>query len=395
MKRLNFPFYQQKPSHLLLYVVSILLLVSLSCNISTTDSSGDQSVVQTQTSLNVQLTMSSNNESQGQDNGTEQALQSTQVAQNAQATVLAQQSTLLAQPTVQPPVDTAATQVAISAQATTNAQQPIPNTQNPPPAQIPGGQVNPADFNTWMQGASILLFEEMAGQYDVRRYNKDALDSMGLNYQDDKDEQGNFKNDLLMGGPGGQPWDLIISASERRNGIQGEFFDMFGKNLNNGSSVILELWDIDSFYVGKVTPLLARCGVQLHADWFAIGVPIPDSEQVLYPYDGTSPVLHEPNEGIRISNANNYWWNWMWFWGWGIGDYGDFLEKSPGSKATIVLGTKNQSKTRYATLVTCLDGSLTVQTFSTHSYGQDRVLPLWINMITQALKARYVKTLLN
>jgi hypothetical protein len=333
------------------------------------------------------------NESQGQDNGTEQALQSTQVAQDAQATVLAQQSTLLAQPTVQPPVDTAATQVAISAQAT--VQQPIPNAQNPPPAQNPGGQVNPADFNTWMQGATILLFEDMAGSTDVTRSIQMALDSMGLEYQDEKDAQGNFKNDILMGGPGGQPWDLVISASERRNGIQGEFFDMFGKALNNGSSVIVELWDIDSFVIGKVSPLLAKCGVRFMGDWFAIGAPIPDSEQVLYPYDGTSPVLHEPNEGIRISNANNYWWQWMWFWGWGIGDYGDFLEKLPGSKATIVLGTKNQDKTRYATLVTCLDGQFTVQTFSTHSYGQDRIIPLWINMITQALKARYVKTLLN
>jgi hypothetical protein len=392
MKRLNFPFYQQKQSHLLLYVVSILLLVALSCNVSTTGSSGDQSLVQTQTSLNVQLTMSSMNESQGQDNGTEQALQSTQVAQNAQATVLAQQSTLLAQPTMQPTVDIAATQVAISAQATTNAQQPIPNAQNPPPAQNPGGQVNPADFNTWMQGATILLFEDMAGQYDVTRSIQMALDSMGLEYQDDKDAQGNFKSDILMGGPGGQPWDLIISGSERRDGIQGEFFDMFGKALNNGSSVIVELWNIDSFVIGKVSPLLAKCGVRFMGDWFAIGAPIPDSEQVLYPYDGTNLILHEPNEGIRISNPNQYWWNWMWFWGWGIGDYGDFLEKLPGSKATIVLGQKNQDKTRYATLVSCLDGQFTVQTFSTHSYGQDRVIPLWINMITQALKARYVKT---
>jgi hypothetical protein len=198
-----------------------------------------------------------------------------------------------------------------------------------------------------------------------------------------------------MGGPGGQPWDLIISASERRDGIQGEFFDMFGKALNNGSSVIVELWNIDSFVIGKVSPLLAKCGVRFMGDWFAIGAPVPKSEQVLYPYDGTSLILHEPNEGIRISNPNQYWWNWMWFWGWGIGDYGDFLEKLPGSKATIVLGQKNQDKTRYATLVSCLDGQFTVQTFSTHSYGQDRVVPLWINMITQALKARYVKTLLN
>lgn len=387
MKKNYFLYHQQKPTRFLPYIVSILLLVSLSCSISTTSSSSDQSTVQTQTSLNVLLTMSAMNASQGEGNATAQALNATQVAQSAQATVLAQQAAQLAQQSAAPTADIAATQVALSVQATTNAQQAAPNT-NPPPSQ--GGQINTGDFETWMKSAKILLFEDMTGRYDTTRWIQEALDSLGLEYQDEKDAQGNFKNSLLMGASGGEPWDLIISASEDRKGIQGEFFDYFNTALNNGSSLIMEHWAIDSFSQGKIGTLLSKCGVRFQADWFSVGFPIPDSEQVMYPYDGTSPVLHEPNEGIRISNPNNFWWNWMFFiWGWGTGDYGDFLEKLPGSDAVIVLGQKSQDKTRYATLVTCLDGRMTIQTFSTHSYGHDRIVPLWQNTIYQALKARY------
>jgi len=336
--------------------------------------------------------MNASNSSQGQTNGTEQALQNTQVAQNAQATVIAQQGTQLAQQAAQQPtVDINATQVALSVQATTNAQQSNQNSQNPPPAENPSGQVNTTDFDTWKKNASILLFEDMSGRFDTTRWIQEALDSMGLTYWDEKDAQGNFKNSLLMGSTGGGPWDLIISASENRSGIQGEFFDYFNKALNDGSSIILEQWNIDSYSQGKIGSLLSKCGVHYQNDWFSMGFPVPLSEQVLYPYDGTSPILHEPNEGIRISNPNNFWWNWM-FLTWGFGDYGDFLEKNQGSKAVIVLGQKSQDKTRYATLVSCLDGQFIIQTHSTHSYGHDRMIPLLQNMIYQALKARYLKT---
>jgi hypothetical protein len=332
--------------------------------------------------------MSAVNASQAGGNATSQALNATQAAQSVQATVLAQQATQLAQQPAAPSVDIAATQVALTVQATTNAQQAGQNPQNPPSSQ--GGQINTGDFQTWMKSAQILLFEDMTGRYDTTRWIQEALDALGLPYQDEKDAQGNFKNSLLMGASGGKPWDLIISASEDRKGIQGEFFDYFNTALNNGSSLIMEHWAIDSFSAGKISTLLSKCGVRFQADWHAVGYPIPDSEQVMYPYDGTSPVLHEPNEGIRISNPTDFWWNWwLYYPAWGYGDYGDFLEKLPGSNAVIVLGQKSQDKTRYATLVTCLDGRMTFQTYSTHSYGHDRIVPLWQNMIYQALKARY------
>ena len=85
-----------KTNAFLLRVIAGLLFVILSCNIGQTQGATDQSLIQTQTALQVQQTKQAKDSSQDLQ-ATNQALQGTQVAQIAQGTLLAQQGTQNAQ----------------------------------------------------------------------------------------------------------------------------------------------------------------------------------------------------------------------------------------------------------------------------------------------------------
>ncbi len=280
-----------------------------------------------------------------------------------------------------------ATQIALDIQATTNAiqltqvAQAPENNQNQSQEQQPAQPAQPAsnlpDFDTWMRSASILLFEDMAADFSVYRFISLALEGMSLQPTDVRDALGIYKQQLLSGGPGGQGWDLIISGKELRTAVQGEFYVYLNDSLNLGSSVIIEEWDMDGIGAGKLSTILSRCGVEFHRDWFDE----PIDEQLLYAINGTHPIHHFPNEGISLTNPNDYW-DWT--------DQGDLMRLVPGSKAQLLWGARTNVKDAYGTAVVCLDGQLIIQTYSTHSYGQDRIVRMWQNYIYNALKARYI-----
>ncbi|MBT3320655.1 MAG: hypothetical protein HN392_00025 [Anaerolineae bacterium] len=232
------------------------------------------------------------------------------------------------------------------------------------------------DFETWKNSASILLFEDMAGAMDRRRYVNQALNGMGLNYVDVADALGDYKNQILSGGPGGRGWDLIISAKEFREGVQGEFYVYLSDALNQGSAVIIEEWDMDDIGLGKLSRITGRCGVSLYKDWNEINT----EAHVIFPIDGTHPVHHTPNSGISLTNPTGYWI---------FGDLGDQMKLSPGSEAEPLWGLYPNTKNKALTAVSCIEGRLIIQTYSTHSYGEDRVIRMWENYIYNTLKARY------
>ena len=371
----------------ILIAVCMLVIAVLACVIPGT-SNKSPSLVETQTSINVQLTMMAMNRNQvneGGDNDPNQ--QETQIAQSVQATGLAND---IARAT-----DAAAAAAAKPTVAPPPVQQP-----NPPQA---GAAAAPAaanlpDFETWMKKASILLYEDMAGRTDTTRYVQSALEGLSLKpAMDDKDAGGNFLRDLKSGGPAG-PWDLIISASEARTAIQGEFIPALMDNINAGSSLVMEHWNIDGIANGRIATLLASCGVVFEQD-LAYNPPVcmlPPDENflILWPQDPGNPILTTPNSGLRLSSMSRYWSKWYTFncglglWA-GTYDYGDQLALAPGSKAKLVLGTHSDNNDKHGVLANCRDGRLTLWTSSTHNYEFSRVLPLWQNMIYNALKARY------
>ena len=268
------------------------------------------------------------------------------------------------------------TQVAIeNNQSAPAAAAATPVPQQATAAPSPASPAMP-NFDKWIKSANILLFEDMAGSVRVRRYISQALDGMGLTYTDVGDALGNYKNEINSGGPGGNGWDLIISGKELRTGVQGEFYVYLNAAINDGSSVIIEEWDMDSIGAGKISRVMSQCGVVFHRDW--IQKPIED--HLLVPHSSDHRIHHKPNDGIALTNPSGFW----------LGtDLGDLMQLSPGSDAVPIWGLFKSTPNNYLTAVSCVDDRVIIQTYSTHSYGESRVIQMWENYIYNTLRARY------
>ena len=347
--------------------LSLLILSALlaGCQLPTADSS----LKETTMALAIQATLSAVEEAAAAEEaaGAEQAedpsLQKTEVAAAVQATVAAAQPTPVPT-TADPPPE---------ATATTAPTAP----PDPPPTQGDSGQPAPGeDFETWMDSANILLYEDIAGVYTTTRFVKEALNTMGLDHVDVKDAVGTYKEQLLSGGPGGQGWDLIISAKEARGLVKGEMYTYLNDALNDGSSVIIEEYELDDIVRGKIAPILSRCGVEFQDDWAWD----PLNNQLLWQVDGSLPIHHTPHEGISLTNPTGYW---------SKDELGDFLRLAPGSDAEALWAARVNVQDTYLTAVSCLDNQLILQTYSTHSYGKDRVVRMWQNYIYHTLLARF------
>lgn len=271
------------------------------------------------------------------------------------------------------------TQSALNAQpAEPAAPTPVPPTAAPQAtAALPTEETAMSeDFDTWMKSANILVFEDITANFDVYRYVPIALNGMNLNYVDEKDYLGRFKNQLLTNGPGGNGWDLIIAAKELRTELQGEFYEYLDRALQNGSAVILEEWQMDQIGGGKLSLLTGRCGVRLEKNW--TGTDINDT--VIFAIDGTHRAHHQPNEGLALSRVTGYWLGF---------DLGDRMRLSAGSAATPLWGLYANSRSTDLVSVSCVDDRFIIQTYVTHSYAQDVVVRVWQNYIYSTLRARY------
>jgi hypothetical protein len=347
--------------------IMVIFLVSLSCTFTSTN---DTALQATKLALAAQMTIMAQQSSQNAAL-TAAAGQAASVAQNAQATLVAQQADLLAQQ---------ATQLA--------QQQSLPQTVPPPqvteaPATVPPVQASEApssaDLEAKIKNAKILLFEDMAGQkvfaeylkeyiYPTR-YVKEALDMGGYTYKDDGSAQGWFKDDLLST----TDWDLIIASSEAHTKIQGEFFEYLLPQINRGAAVIIEMWYGYSISQGKIAPILSKCGVEINAD-----LPNPDT-LALWPFIPDHPVFNYPNSGVSLRNSFR-------FWGY---DYGDLMRKIGSGDATLLAGTIATSKSDHATLVSCIQGRLILNTFCSHDYKEQEITRLWENEIYYVLKNKF------
>jgi hypothetical protein len=181
---------------------------------------------------------------------------------------------------------------------------------------------------------------------------------------------------MLSGGPGGEGWDLIISAKEARGHVRGEMYVYMNDALNDGSSLIIEEYELDAIVNGKISTIISRCGVEFHDQWAWD----PLNEQLLWPVEGSHPIHHQPNEGITLTNPSGFWPD---------NEIGDFLRLSPGSDAVPLWAARVNVDDSFLTAVSCLDNQLILQTYSTHNYGKDRVVRMWENYIYNALLARY------
>lgn len=241
----------------------------------------------------------------------------------------------------------------------------------------PSPEVTPAlhspsfDMERAIKSARVLLFEDMSASRHLR-YVKEALDREGYFYQDVGSAKGWFKNLLLTS----VDWDLVIAAAEARRDFGGEFFEYLDQQVERGSSVIVEYWDWDAAPNGKAQLLLERCGVSFQSDWFE-----PDM-RVFFWLMPEHPIFNEPNliPG-NLGNAAALW----------SGDVGDLFKlDGADSGAVLLAGTNPQYRNDHAILVSCVDGRVILQGFSSHEYAKENVIALWQNYIYQALKNRFI-----
>ncbi len=284
-----------------------------------------------------------------------------------EATQVSQQATQIA-------LDLRATSLAQQAEQLTLAQPTPPFLPTPTSAPTVAPSPAPIDEQQF-SSARILLFEDISGNsLGLYRYVKNALDSSGYTYTDVGSAQGWFKSQLNST----DEWDLIIAAAEASGRIQGEYFDYLVQRLEQGSAVILEVWDLDDLTQGKVRNLLDLCGIKVFGDWYD-----PPSRAVWF-LQPEHPVFTTPNLiAPSLRNAAPLW----------IDDIGDLLQiktvnAQPVGDALLLAGTIVTDKTSHGTLATCLQGRLIIQTFRSHEYDQKLMTMLWQNYIYQTLYQR-------
>lgn len=225
------------------------------------------------------------------------------------------------------------------------------------------------------RSARILLFENMSASRYIR-FVKEALDQDGYFYVDVGSAKGWFKTQLESQ----VDWDLIIAAVENRRdfeGSMGELFEVLDGRLVEGASAIVEYGDFDDNISSRAKVLLDRCGLELAEDWYE--PPKRNFTWALLDH----PIFHLPNSvRPQLGNATRLY----------HGDIGDLLlpkSGAQGNDAQLLATTVGKEVTGAGVLAVCLAGRLTIQTFASHEYVHEDILPLWKNYIYNALKARF------
>ncbi|HSO26871.1 MAG TPA: hypothetical protein VLS48_02295, partial [Anaerolineales bacterium] len=122
--------------------------------------------------------------------------------------------------------------------------------------------------------------------------------------------------------------------------------------------------------------------------WIDNGTPV--DRLVMFPLVSDSPVLHEPNDGVRFTKVSDYWLVEARRLGWAGINLGDLIKLSPGSKSTLIVGQIGTEQRSHGTVAVCEDGRMIWQTFSSHQLSRDTAMPIWENYIHNTLKARYL-----
>ena len=338
--------------------------------------------------------------------GQDPSVRETQIEINVRETIAAQQvGRLSPSATSGNPENTPQTPVLIPTQVLTQAHstpelttpvettQPTPETlitENPPAEP-------PADFESWMKSANILLYEDIINNNNTNRYVKDTLKGMGIECSQKGDlpckdvgsAQGWFRDDLEKGSIDGKPWDLLIVASEHKGGVTElksslptDFFGLVLGAIDQGIPVILEVGDLDKAFTTTAKELLERCGVTFESNW----IKIPPSRMLMFPLAENNPVLQEPNGDLSFSNVTDLWTTKVrrqYY------DIGDLLKLTPGGNATLLLGTTASESTSHGTLTSCMDGMLLMQTFSSHQLTYNSMKLVWENYIYNQLRERF------
>ncbi|MBN1148238.1 MAG: protein kinase [Anaerolineales bacterium] len=240
------------------------------------------------------------------------------------------------------------------------------------------GAPSPAEVEAFLGSAKLLVFEDIVSEYELP-YVKESLDAMGLTYKWDGNAQGRILADLASGPEEGGAWDLAIIAMETRANSSSEVLPYINAILEQGTSVILETWNLDQAANEAAKELFATCGVSVKEYFPHQGSAL---ELIVYPIlsAASHPILSQPNTRLQFTNPDTRHL--------ASKDLGDLISLTGNGDAQLLIGLDATQAAEQGVLTSCLDGRLTLMSFSSHSFPYDTMAPLWENMIYNALKAR-------
>jgi len=247
----------------------------------------------------------------------------------------------------------------------------------PPPTEEPTAEAT-QDIEKRIRAANVLVFEDVRGRYDLDTRVHSAVQNMrfsGGRVVEVGDAVGHLMEQLNSS----TRWDLIVIAVEARNAVRGEFWDLISDQVENGVALVAEVWYLDEIANGRIAPLLGKCGVSFQADWWRDPAGYDQLDYSIFWLDQYNEVFSYPNQVGALTTPNIYW----------TGDVGDLLRLGSGGDAILLAGKHPDQKSSHGVLATCLGGRMILQTFSTHDYRRDHMVPLWENYMYYTLNNHF------
>jgi hypothetical protein len=334
----------------------MLFLASLACALPTADTNRPPGLEQTSIALAVEQTSVAHDRADLQ-------------AQGAVTATLAPTLTLTLPPlptgTTAPPTGTLAPTVELPSATVT---------LEPSPTAV--------DIEAKIKAANVLVFEDMAGYYDRMPLVRQAVNEM--NFSGGKviqvnDALGKFKEQLNNT----MKWDLIVIAAEHRSAVQGEFWQYVHTQLDRGAALAIEVWYLDKHYT-DIQPIFRECGIEYQKNMLR-GPKYNMLNYAIFWLQPDHPFFQPPQEPASLANPNFLYWVPPL-----TEDGGDLLQIGSGGDAVLLAGTQPTTKTQYGVLATCMQGTVIVQTYSTHDYKEAEVIAMWKNYMRYTLTNHFL-----
>lgn len=263
--------------------------------------------------------------------------------------------------------------------ATSAPEQPT----QPPPTVTAEPSATPMDIEAKIRRANVLVFEDMASNYNRTPLVRQAVSEMsfsGGRVIEVGDALGNFKEQLINS----TKWDLILVAAEYRTAVQGEFWKYVYDQVNRNVAIAIEVWYMDKHY-SDIAPLLSKCGVQYQKNWTR-GPKYRIEDYAIYWLQPEHPFFQPPQDTVSLANPNYLYWVPPL-----TEDAGDLIQLDSGGDAVILAGTQPNLQSQYGVLATCLKDTMIIQTYSSHDYKPTEVVKMWKNYIRYTLTNHFMQ----
>jgi hypothetical protein len=308
------------------------------------------------------------------------AVEQTSVA-NDKATIQARDAVTATQASTQTQAPTETTAPPTSTIEPTLA---LPSATAEPPTATATLEPTPTvDIEAQIRSANILVYEDMAGNYDRKPLIHQAISEMnfsGGKVIEVSDALGKFKEELINTAD----WDLILVGAEYRSGVQGEFWKYVYDQINRGAAVVMEVWYLDKHYT-DIQPIFSQCGIKYQKNW-GRGPDYNMLDYAVYWLQPDHPFFQSPQVPVSLGNPNFLYWVPPL-----TEDAGDLIQLSSGGDAVLLGGSQPGSKSNYGLLATCMQGTVIVQTFSTHDYKSIEAVNMWKNYMRYTLTNHFAQ----